>query len=400
MKNIVICFDGTWNTSDAPDATNVVKTARLLSPLDPKGTVQVVFYDSGVGSERVAFGRSINNLLGGAFGVGLMNNIEDAYRFLIFNYTLGDRLFVFGFSRGAFSARSFGGLLRNCGILRKENINLVSEAIKRYRNRNPDPNIGADDPKQIQFRAEHSVPAWTGEAERKWRLENFDPSAVNEPRLQIEYLGIWDTVGAMGVPGHIFFSNLFNKRFQFHDCALSRMVKNARHAVAIDERRRIFDATLWDNLPKLNKEAGFADSAIDKRPYLQQWFPGDHGSVGGGGDIVGLSNASLVWVIDGAVAQGLGVHTLELQKYRDKIDPFAPLQNMTKPPFDITAYAMRKSRKALWELKESDLSWVARERLSAPAAKLPKRKAYLPRPLRKLAAGLTKAIQEIVKKAA
>ena len=113
MKNIVLCFDGTWNTADAAYPTNVVKTAQLILPDDSTGADQVVFYDAGVGSMQVAFGSSINNFLGGAFGVGLMENIEDAYRFLTFNYTPGDKIFIFGFSRGAYSARSFGGLIRS-----------------------------------------------------------------------------------------------------------------------------------------------------------------------------------------------------------------------------------------------------------------------------------------------
>src|SRR5262249_4327192 len=122
VKNIVVCFDGTWNTADAEYPTNVVKTAQLVVPTDARGVAQVVFYDQGVGSMQVAFGNAINNFLGGAFGVGLMDNIESAYRFLAFNYEPDDRIFIFGFSRGAFSARSFGGLVRTCGILRKEHV--------------------------------------------------------------------------------------------------------------------------------------------------------------------------------------------------------------------------------------------------------------------------------------
>jgi uncharacterized protein (DUF2235 family) len=100
MKNIVVCFDGTWNTADAEFPTNVVKTAQMVLP-SGKDVEQILFYDPGVGSMQVAFGASINNFLGGAFGVGLMENIVDAYRFLTFNYAPGDHIFVFGFSRGA-----------------------------------------------------------------------------------------------------------------------------------------------------------------------------------------------------------------------------------------------------------------------------------------------------------
>ena len=132
MKNIVLCFDGTWNTADAEFPTNVVKTAQLVLPMDGNEVDQVVFYDAGVGSMQVAFGASINNFLGGAFGVGLMENIEDAYRFLTFNYTPGDRIFIFGFSRGAYSARSFCGLIRTCGVLHKQHVGKVREAVTLY----------------------------------------------------------------------------------------------------------------------------------------------------------------------------------------------------------------------------------------------------------------------------
>ena len=99
MKNIVICFDGTWNTADEEFPTNVVKTAQLVLPVDARGVTQMVFYDQGVGSMQVAFGSAINNFLGGAFGVGLMDNIESAYRFLTFNYALEDRIFNMALSR-------------------------------------------------------------------------------------------------------------------------------------------------------------------------------------------------------------------------------------------------------------------------------------------------------------
>jgi len=383
MKNIAICFDGTWNTSDAPDYTNVVKTARLVAPMDNEGNVQVVFYVSGVGSEQVAFGNSINSLLGGAFGVGLLNNIEQAYRFLIFNHEPGDRIFVFGFSRGAFSARAFGGLLRRCGILQKEHVNKIGKAIALYKKK-PLP----DAEECMSFRRDHSVPAWHSDKEREWRKRNVE-NAENETRLQIWYMGIWDTVGALGVPGHWLFASLFNKGYRFFDDRLSSMVLNSRHALAIDEVRRIYDATPWNNLDELNGERGVTeDTPIDKRPYVQQWFPGDHGSVGGGGDEVGLSDGALVWVVEGAVALGLRVDPVKLEKHRSNVNHRAPLHNIKKPAFDITSYALRKSRAALWKLDESDLSEIARKRLVEPPESLPRKKPYLPRPLRALAKSL------------
>src|SRR5262245_51402152 len=146
-------------------------------------------------------------------------------------------------------------------------------------------------------------------------------------------MGIWDTVGAMGVPANVAFADLFNRRYRFHDSVPSSMVRNGRHAVAIDERRRIFKATLWENVKQLNADAATeASSGLRLQPpYLQQWFPGDHGSVGGGGDVVGLSDEALVWVLDGAVRLGLGVDLDKLGERRSNADYRAPLHNIKQP---------------------------------------------------------------------
>src|SRR3990172_3960885 len=115
MKRLVFCFDGTWNRLDSSCPTNVVVTAETVLPLAPDGTAQLIFYDEGVGTDKR------ESLRGGMFGSGLVKNLADGYRFLIFNYTPGDEIYVFGFSRGAYTARSFAGLLNTCGVLvRKE----------------------------------------------------------------------------------------------------------------------------------------------------------------------------------------------------------------------------------------------------------------------------------------
>jgi uncharacterized protein (DUF2235 family) len=373
VKNIVICFDGTWNNADAQFPTNVVKTAKLILPTDDKGTAQVVFYDEGVGSMRVAFGASINSLLGGAFGVGLMNNIEQAYRFLTFNYEPGDRIFVFGFSRGAFSARSFGGLVRTCGILHKSNVGMVKQAVALYQNR--DREAGADAPPCVKFRHDYSVAAYGR------NVDLAPPGGVEHP-LSIEYMGIWDTVGALGLPSHFIFANYFNKKYQFHDLALSSMVKNARHALSIDERRNTFVDTPWTNIDELNRAAAASDPNQVAPPYLQQWFPGDHASVGGGGDVNGLWQATLVWVVEGAQARGLAVDQAWLKEYRDDIDHTVSVYCMKKPTFSLSSLSFRRWRKGPGEAGLSEVSDIARRRLGEPAAKLFERRLYRPKTLR------------------
>ena len=129
----------------------------------------------------------------------------------------------------------------------------------------------------------------TGAGEAAWRAARGLPAGAP---LAIGYLGVWDTVGALGVPGHLALARRLNRGLGFHDTALSGLVGAARHAVAIDERRRTFPPTLWDNLDAMN---GGAEGA-----YAQRWFPGDHGSVGGGGAVSALSDEALVWVAEGA----------------------------------------------------------------------------------------------------
>ena len=366
MKNIILCFDGTWNTADAAYPTNVVKTAQLILPDDSSGADQVVFYDAGVGSMQVAFGSSINNFLGGAFGVGLMENIEDAYRFLTFNYTPGDKIFIFGFSRGAYSARSFGGLIRTCGVLHKQHVAKVREAVTLYKHR--DREAGPDAAPCAKFRKDYSTAAFTGQA-------------ADKSPLTIEYMGLWDTVGSLGIPSAIPFASSFNKKYAFHDVALSRMVSSARHALAIDERRRTFAPSRWTNLNELNT-ARAAQAGEGGPPYQQVWFPGDHASVGGGGDVNGLWEASLVWVVEGAKLRGLAVNEKDLAAYRGHIDHKASVYCMKRRTFSLSSISLRRWRYGPRESSLGDVAEIARQRVKAPATDLFEKRRYRPKTLR------------------
>lgn len=120
MKRLVFCFDGTWNRIDAEHPTNVLFTAESVIPIAPDGVTQLIYYDEGVGTGKGEW------LRGSAFGAGLEKNLNDAYRFLGFNHTPGDEIYLFGFSRGAFTARSFARLISRCSILSRERITLVN----------------------------------------------------------------------------------------------------------------------------------------------------------------------------------------------------------------------------------------------------------------------------------
>jgi uncharacterized protein (DUF2235 family) len=320
MKRLVFCFDGTWNRIESPTPTNVVLTAESVLPLAQDGTAQLIFYDEGVGTNKH------EKFRGGMFGEGLVKNLADAYRFLIFNYSPGDEIFVFGFSRGAYTARSFVGLLNVCGVMLRSKASMVDFAIEQYKRRD-----SSDDyrDEMLTFRKDYSPYVVATDEEEAWRASITHAKGL--PRLAVTYLGVWDTVGALGIPARYAWFSWINKKHQFHDTALSKFVKSARHAVAIDERRKDFKPTLWENIAEMN--AGLNIDA-DELPYQERWFPGVHGSVGGGGERRGLSDQTLDWILDGARAVGLVLDSDQYsQVFNLKPDYREYIQNSDDPGF-------------------------------------------------------------------
>jgi len=266
MKRIAIFCDGTWNTPDTSEdgkncQTNVVKMANALSPKSIDGTTQLLYYDTGIGSE----GNFLMRAFDGATGTGISDNILQAYRFIIQNYELGDELFLFGFSRGAFTVRSLSGLIRNSGILEAENLDQVQRAYSIYRSRKLDLQ-----PKAIEATL-------------------FRKTFAVEETTTIKFVGVWDTVGALGNP--LFLNGILSRRNQFHDPEISSRTNNAFQALAIDEKRRNFEATLWHQQPNSIGQV-----------FEQVWFPGVHSDVGGGypETETGLSDISLKWMLEKA----------------------------------------------------------------------------------------------------
>jgi uncharacterized protein (DUF2235 family) len=282
MKRIVICCDGTWNAPDTevdglPVMTNVVKIAKAVLPADSKGNTQMTFYDTGVGTR----GGRIRRLIDGATGRGLSENMLNAYRYLIHNYETGDELFMFGFSRGAFTVRTLAGMIRNCGILRRNAIDKLNLAFDIYRSRRFDTH-----PRQTEatmFRKTYAV------------------SDV----VPIRFMGVWDTVGALGNP--LLLNGIFTKKHSFHDHKLSSKVENAFHAVAINEHRRHFMAALWEK-----------DPADTQQTMEQMWFIGAHSNVGGGYTTTGLSDIALEWMAGKATAAGLALQPMEYRKNHEQ----------------------------------------------------------------------------------
>lgn len=293
MKRIAIFCDGTWSGLDTGHPTLVSRLARSVMPVASDGVTQLVYYQPGVGSGqgRSPVTRVFDKWAGGAFGWGVNSNLEEAYRQLIFWYEPGDEIYVFGYSRGAYLARSLVGLIRLAGIPSVQDPEVIRRALRQYRKRNR--TYGADNPLNLRFRFGLSPRTATSPRDLLWRRERGDHRSEF---LRIRYLGVWDTVGALGLPGLTGrVARLVNRRFAFHDASLSQMVVSARHAVAIDERRILYPPTLWRNIGRLNGTAtGMA------RPYREMWFPGNHGVIGGIGGVPELSAFPAQWVIDGA----------------------------------------------------------------------------------------------------
>lgn len=295
MKRLVVCCDGTWNKLDAEHPTNVVKMAQAVRPVDNAGVQQVVFYDEGVGTEGV-----LNRYIGGGLGKGLTKNVQDAYRFLTHNYQEGDHIFLFGFSRGAYTVRSLAGLMRCSGLLKRHHSGRATQAHELYRDKNRDP----DHPDAADFRRRFSREA------------------------MVHVLGCWDTVGALGIPRRLaIFSR--DRFYRFHDTALSHLVRNAFHAISIDERRQAFEPTLFD-----------LDKVQPNQRVEQVYFPGDHGAVGGGQRARGLSDSALLWMADRAKQYGLALNPRYIGGLAP--DPTTAFDNRVKWFYRAAGVAPRK----------------------------------------------------------
>lgn len=262
MKRLIVCCDGTWQNLSCLYPTNVVKIAQVIKP-SADGTLQTVYYQEGLGTRD-----EFDKITGGAFGWGIDKDIQSAYRFLCLNYEPGDEIYLFGFSRGAYTVRSLAGFMYCSGLLSRQHIRELPKAYELYR----DPKIPPSNSIAINFRAQYG------------------------DQVPIKLLGCWDTVGELGVPDQIpFVSKLINAKYKFHDTKVNRLIENALHAVAIDERREVYNVT----------PMRISDGATTK--LRQVWFPGAHSCIGGGEEgTSGLSDATLQWMIDEIIKLGLG----------------------------------------------------------------------------------------------
>lgn len=278
MKRIVFCADGTWNEAERkdeetgrPQPTNVLKVARAVLPRAASCVDQVVLYLYGVGT-----GGKWDELTGGAFGAGLERNVRALYRFLVYNYERGDEIYLFGFSRGAFTVRTLAGFMNTVGLLQKDDEYYTGDLYTLY---------------------EKSAVATSDE----W-LHAFRNIKDHRKCPQIRFIGVWDTVGSLGAPGLL--GRLNKNKYKYHDVGLSPTIENAFHALAIDERRAPFAPSLWTRPP------GWAGN------LEQVWFAGVHSNVGGSYHPDGLANEALHWMVGKAEGLGLAFENDYLRHYR------------------------------------------------------------------------------------
>jgi uncharacterized protein (DUF2235 family) len=262
-KNIVVFSDGTGQEGGAGNNTNVYKTFQMI---ESRSDRQISFYDRGLGI-------GAREVISSVTGAGISRNILECYRFIYDNFSDGDKIFLFGFSRGAATVRSLAGFIDLFGILPASRPDLIAKAYKIYEISN----------------------------ETK-RLKRADDFVQNNSNLwcDVHFLGVWDTVAALGVPSKtvgVVLDKLPFGRHTFHDFKLSKRVKNARHAIAIDDERRTFHPIPWRE-----------DLVEEDQTLKQVWFAGMHTDVGGGYDDHGLSDVSFTWMLREAIQEDLRIY--------------------------------------------------------------------------------------------
>ena len=272
-KNIVVFSDGNGQEGGKGNNTNVYK---LFNMVEDRTADQVTFYDRGLGT-------GWRKITGNISGMGISQNIYESYQFIFENYLAGDNIFLFGFSRGATTVRSLSAFIHLFGILPKSRRELIRQAYRIYK-------------------IEDST-------ERKRQADDFISRHHNQ-WTKIKFLGVWDTVAALGLPVKSL-STLVDWfpffRHKFHNLTLSESVEHARQALAIDDERLTFHPKIWDREIK------------DYQTMKQIWFCGMHTDVGGGYSEQELSDIPLTWMIEEAKKIGLKIYP----KNKVKINPNA-----------------------------------------------------------------------------
>ena len=329
-KNIVVCSDGTGNSGGKRHGTNVWRIFNAVDR-DCNDCKQITCYDDGVGTHNIRLLR----LFGGAFGWGLCRNICEAYEFLALNYEEGDKVFLFGFSRGAFTVRSLAGMICRCGLLERDAVVRAPRCTRKHY------------VKRIlhAYRSETTI---SGDAGADQIRKSLGIGDLCLRSATIHFVGVWDTVDAVGVPFDELkawvdpvWRCLFKRRlWGFHDLKPHPAIRHAYQALALDDERRTFHPLVWkvsnsqpqdpagpvDSNPSDTSCVAGDDGKREGEQIVEQvWFAGVHSNVGGGYPKDSLSLVPLLWMMRRADECGLRFLQRKWDEYREDADPHGRL---------------------------------------------------------------------------
>ncbi|HEX7035320.1 MAG TPA: DUF2235 domain-containing protein [Pseudomonadales bacterium] len=363
-KNILLFSDGTGNSAAKLFKTNVW---RLYQAVDTKippregQPLQIACYDDGIGTSSF----KPLALLGGVFGVGLKRNVLELYEFVCRSYEPGDRIYAFGFSRGAFTIRVLVGLLTTIGLIDARGMDhavlheLSADAYRKFRRSfRLSGNRPVVDPtgSQKRDRTELFVTRLRDFRDRliAWKRRKAGRKTLDEvstvPIPEIAFVGVWDTVAAYGSPIAEITKGIdrWIWPLSMPDYRLSEKVRVARHALALDDERDTFHPLLWD---EVHERDLIADRKVSPERLEQVWFAGMHSDVGGGYADESLACVSLVWMAGEAMKAGLRLRDDALEDFRERADPFGPMHDSRS---GVGAYYRYQPRKIAARLEAPD----------------------------------------------
>lgn len=303
MKRLALFLDGTWN--DPESSTNVRRMYDVVAKSGNDGIEQRAEYLRGVGTSWY------NKLRGGIVGQGLSDNALAGYLWLVENYDDGDEIYLFGFSRGAYTARSVAGVIIKCGLVRRGVALTPAAVYERYRE-------GKSQRPLYQLEYLASLPEDKRKAEDRFDAQDTTLLAESR-RVPIHCVAVWDTVGALGIPWTAA-PFVGRSKFFFHNPNLSMLIRHAYHAMAVDEHRAPYRPTLWTRFTPTQPDPPQGTPSIEGEQTVEQrWFCGAHANVGGGyGDKDLLAARPLAWLQQNAAAAGLAF-TSRFQPHPDEI---------------------------------------------------------------------------------
>lgn len=307
-KKIILCSDGTGQKGgDGPD-TNVF---RIYKMVDNDSSDQLVFYDDGIGTDSNV---TAIQALSSTFGFGFGRNVINLYKQLVRHYVPGDKVFLFGYSRGAATVRALAGMIQAVGLMRRDCEEFASGR------------TGIINEIRFHIMAMKAMYYYKGAMQDPPRAEEFKKRYTHGV-IDIEFIGVWDTVESLGFPKEsswlvIGFSMLLDKimeRFfpkRHYNYQLDKNVKQVYHALAVDENRFSFQPLLWD------------ETAEQRPEFIKQvWFSGNHGNIGGGLTRTELSSISLNWIMKKAKQLGIRFYDSKISDVREEMNYAGKLYN-------------------------------------------------------------------------